>query len=134
MGAIHDAGLPLKRVEGAYRYRYIGIHEHRFRGAIPGLWSRNWPLFSAATGSVGRGGGGIRTHGTLRPSKTWGPPECKSGALSLSATPPIPLRSGPLQRAFSSASVLMLATFLCPNNHKMLPATKMCSNGRVPLL
>jgi hypothetical protein len=32
MGAIHDAGLPLKRVEGAYRYRYIGIHDHRFRG------------------------------------------------------------------------------------------------------
>ena len=31
-GAIHDAELPLKRVEGAYRYRYIGIHDHRFRG------------------------------------------------------------------------------------------------------
>jgi hypothetical protein len=32
MGAIHDAELPLKRVESVYRYRYIGIRDHRFRG------------------------------------------------------------------------------------------------------
>jgi hypothetical protein len=44
MGAIHDAELPLKRVEGAYRYRYIGIHDRRFRGQSLGWWSRSWPL------------------------------------------------------------------------------------------
>ena len=52
MGAIHDAELPLKRVEGGSRYRYIGIHDHRFRGQSLGCWSRSWPLLAAAAGST----------------------------------------------------------------------------------
>jgi hypothetical protein len=44
MGAIHELrNCPLKRVEAAFRDSYIRFHDHRFRGAIPGLWSRSWP-------------------------------------------------------------------------------------------
>jgi hypothetical protein len=51
-GAIHDGELPLKRVERAHRYRYIGIYDHHFRGQSLDCGRGSWPLLPAATRSV----------------------------------------------------------------------------------
>lgn len=131
-----NADLLLKRVERDHPYRYIGVHDHRFGGQSLGYglgasrrWRGDW--LRSLVDEVG-----FEPTEPLRPWKPRGSPECKSGALSLSAIRPHRLdQTRPAQpaRAFQSECP-RLGTFLCSHNKNHALATKMCRDGLISLL
>jgi hypothetical protein len=99
---LHLNGLLALVLSDICEDRYILYHDHRFRGAIPGLWSRSW-LPSSDRLRLVEDGVGFEPTEPLRRWKPRGSQVCKTLAISLSATRPRGYRSARpvlLERAF----------------------------------
>jgi hypothetical protein len=119
MGRIHVAELAThERIPVLSRSCYIALYGHSSGGPIPGLWSRSRPLFQQRPAPLSEEVTGFEPAEPLRRGQPEGSPECKSGAISRSATSPLfkvplPIRVGHLRRYYSTE----LAIWLDPRMH-----------------